>query len=70
MHTEAWVRTTLDLPRPLIDEAMRLSPQRTKTAVIVTALEEFVRKKRTQGLKRFRGRVHLDIDPSALRDRS
>ena len=63
------MRTTLDLPAPLLDEAMRLSHQRTKTAVIITALEEFVRKSRIRGLKRFRGKVDLDIDLSTLRDR-
>ena len=63
------MRTTLDLPAPLLDEAMRLSNQRTKTGVIVTALEEFVRKNRIRGLKKFRGKVDLDIELSTLRDR-
>jgi fatty acid-binding protein DegV len=63
------MRTTLDLPQPLIDEAMRLSRQKTKTALIVTALEEMVRRRRIQGIKRFRGKVALDIDLSALRGR-
>lgn len=63
------MRTTLDLPTPLIDEAIRLSHQRTKTAVIITALEDFVRKNRIQGLKKFRGKVDLDIDLDKLRDR-
>ena len=69
MHTEVSVRTTLDLPRPLVDEAMKLSHQKTKTAVIITALEDFVRKSRIQGLKRFRGKVRLDIDLNTLRHR-
>ncbi|MFA6569084.1 MAG: type II toxin-antitoxin system VapB family antitoxin [Victivallales bacterium] len=38
------MRTTLDLPNALVEEAMKLSHQRTKTAVLVTALEDFVRK--------------------------
>jgi len=63
------MRTTLDLPRPLLDEAMRLSNQRTKTGVIITALEEFVRKNRIRELKKFRGKVDLDMDLSTLRDR-
>jgi len=44
------MRTTLDLPAPLIAEAMKASHQRTKTAVIVAALEDLVRKNRIQGL--------------------
>lgn len=63
------MRTTLDLPKSLIDEAIKLSHQRTKTAVIIDALEEFVRKNRIQELKNFRGTVNLDIDLDKLRDR-
>jgi hypothetical protein len=64
------VRTTIDLPQALVEEAMKVSHQRTKTAVIVAALEDFVRKSRIQGLKKFRGQVNLDIDLDKLRKRS
>ena len=64
------MRTPLDLPDTLVQEAMRLSHQRTKTGVIVDALEEYIRKNKIQGLKKFRGRVCLDIDMAALRKRS
>lgn len=64
------MRTTIDLPQKLVEEAMKVSHQRTKTAVIVTALEDFVRKSRIQGLKKFRGRVNLDIDLDKLRKRA
>ena len=63
------MRTTLDLPATLVDEAMRLSHQRTKTAVIIAALEDLVRRSRIQGLKKFKGKVNIDINLSALRDR-
>ena len=63
------MRTTLDLPTPLITEAMKISHQRTKTAVIVNALEEYVRKNRIQGLRPFRGKVDLDVDLNTLRKR-
>ena len=64
------MRTTIDLPQALVEEAMKVSHQRTKTAVIVAALEDFVRKSKIQGLKKFRGRVNLDIDLDKLRKRS
>jgi hypothetical protein len=63
------MRTTLDLPGPLIAEAMKVSHQRTKTAVIVAALEDYVRKHRIQGLRGFYGKVDLDVDLSVLRKR-
>ncbi len=63
------MRTTLDLPGALVNEALKVSHQKTKTAVIIAALEEFLRKNRIQGLKRFRGKVDVDIDLNVLRDR-
>lgn len=63
------MRTTLDLPEPLVNEALKFSHQKTKTAVIVTALEDFVRKSKIEGLKMFKGKVDLKINLSSLRDR-
>jgi hypothetical protein len=66
---EERMRTTLDLPASLIKEAMKVSHQRTKTAVIVTALEDLVRKSRIRGLRDFKGKVDLDVDLDTLRKR-
>ncbi|TFH12790.1 MAG: type II toxin-antitoxin system VapB family antitoxin [Lentisphaerales bacterium] len=63
------MRTTLDLPEALMADAMKASHQRTKTAVIVTALEDLVRKNRVRNLRNFRGKVDLDIDLNTLRKR-
>lgn len=63
------MRTTLDLPAPLLQEALRVSKQKTKTAVIITALEDLIRKNRMLGLKKYKGKVDLDIDLNRLRDR-
>ena len=64
------MRTTLDLPQGLIEEAMRVSNIKTKTALIVQALEDFVRKSKLSNLKGYKGKVDLDIDLSSLRARS
>ncbi len=63
------MRTTLDLPEDLIIEAMKVSHINTKTKVIVTALEELVRKSKISELKKFKGKVDLDIDMNAVRGR-
>jgi len=63
------MRTTLDLPENLINEAMRVTHTNTKTAVIVKALEELVRKSKISDLKKYRGKIDLDIDLNELRDR-
>jgi len=36
------MRTTLDLPEDLLNEAMRATSTQTKTKVIITALEELI----------------------------
>lgn len=64
------MRTTLDLPEKLLADAMKATHQRTKTAVIVTALEELVRKSRIRGLRHYRGKVDLDMELDALRKRT
>ena len=56
------MRTTLDLPASLVNEALKVAHQKTKTAVIIAALEDFLRKNKLQGLKKFRGKVDLEID--------
>ena len=64
------MRTTLNLPDKLMREAMKASHQKTKTAVIVVALQDFVRKSRIQELRGFKGRVDLDVDLDVLRKRA
>ncbi|MCU0612328.1 MAG: type II toxin-antitoxin system VapB family antitoxin [Candidatus Eisenbacteria bacterium] len=64
------MRTTLDLPEDLVREAMMASHQKTKTAVIITALQDLVRKRRIQDLRHYKGRVDLDADLDVLRKRA
>ena len=64
------MRTTLDLPLPLIDKAMKCSHQSTKTATIIAALEGLVQKSKIQELKQFRGKVDLNLDLGMLRNRA
>ena len=63
------MRTTLDLPEELLREAMRMTHIKTKTRVIIIALEELIRKNKIAGLKDFRGKVDLDIDMDVMRGR-
>lgn len=63
------MRTTLDLPEVLVRDAMKASHQKTKTAVIIAALQDLVRKSRLQELRQFKGQVDLDLDLNVLRKR-
>jgi hypothetical protein len=63
------MRTTLDIPEVLIDEAMKASNINTKTQVIITALEGLIRKSKISALKKYKGKVDLDINLDAVRGR-
>ena len=63
------MRTTLDLPRELVEEAMELTHIKTKTELIKTALESLIRREKTQGLQEYFGKIDLEIDLDTLRDR-
>ncbi|GBE13437.1 hypothetical protein BMS3Bbin14_01672 [bacterium BMS3Bbin14] len=63
------MRTTLDLPEDLLTEAMKTTRIQTKTKVIITALEELIRKSKISELKKFKGKVDLDIDLDTVRGR-
>ena len=64
------MRTTLDLPEELLNEAMSVSHIKTKTKVITVALKEFIRKNEISELKHFKGKVDLDINFDQIRDRA
>jgi hypothetical protein len=63
------MRTTLDLPEELLREAMKTSNTDTKTRVIIIALEELIRKNTIAGLKKYKGKIDLNIDLNELRSR-
>jgi len=63
------MRTTLDIPEDLINEAMKATRINTKTKVIIIALEDLIRKSKISGLKEFKGKIDLDIDTDAIRGR-
>lgn len=63
------MRTTLDLPEELLTEAMKTTQIQTKTKVIITALEELIRKSKISEIKRYKGKVDLDIDLKTIRGR-
>jgi hypothetical protein len=64
------MRTTLDLPESLLQEAMALTNIQTKTELIKTALLNLIQREKVKNLKDYFGKVDLGIDLNMLRDRS
>ena len=63
------MRTTLDLPEILISEAKKITHLKTKTDVIVYALENLIQNAKIDKIKEYKGKVKLDIDLNVLRQR-
>ncbi|MFH0919449.1 MAG: type II toxin-antitoxin system VapB family antitoxin [Fibrobacterota bacterium] len=63
------MRTTLDLPQQLMEEAIKVSHCQTKTEVIQVALKNLIQQERVREIKKFRGKVRIKIDLDRLRDR-
>lgn len=63
------MRTTIDLPEDLINEAMKTANISTKTKVIIMALEGLIRKSKISELKQYKGKIDLDMDLNVVRGR-
>jgi Arc/MetJ family transcription regulator len=56
------MRTTLDIPAALIEEARQLLGFKSKTDTVVLSLQELIRRRRIEQLKSLMGAVELEID--------
>ncbi len=63
------MRTTLDIPDNLMNEAMKATHIKTKTKVIITALEQLIQRAQLSEIKEFKGKINLDIDLETIRGR-
>ena len=63
------MRTTLDIPEDLIEEARDLLGYKSKTDTVIFSLRELVRRNRIEQLKQLMGHVDLNLDLSKSRRR-
>lgn len=61
------MRTTLDLPENLVEEARAALGYTSKTDTVVFALREVVRRGRVDELKALMGKVDFEFDVTQLR---
>lgn len=64
------MRTTIDLPEHLIQEALAATQAKNRTQVIIMALEELIRRHRISQIKRYKGKLDLQLDLDSLRNRA
>ena len=63
------MRTTIDIPEDLINEAMRITKAPTKTELIKKALYNIIQKNKIKSLKSYKGKIDLDLDLNIVRER-
>jgi len=63
------MRTTLDIPKELMDEAMKATGAKTKSELIKDALQAEIDRVKRKRLITKKGTVDLDIDLDRIRDR-
>ena len=63
------MRTTLDLDEKALSEAIEVSEETTKTALINQALREYARRRSLKGLLKYRGKLRWEGDLDELRKR-
>lgn len=63
------MRVTFNLKDEVLASAMKVSPGKTKTAIINEALEEYARRRRLQEIREFRGKMPWEGDLDELRGR-
>ena len=61
------MRTTLDLPEELLEQARTAVGFKSKTDTVIFALREVVRHKRTEELKALMGTIRFEFDPAEMR---
>ena len=63
------MRTTLEIPEKLIEEAQSVLGFKSKTDTVILSLRELIRRKRIEELKSMFGHIKLDVDVPKTRRR-
>ena len=63
------MRTTVDIPEDLLQDALKASQARTKTMVIILGLKELITRYKLEQLRALRGHMTLITDVRKARKR-
>ena len=61
------MRTTLDLPEELVEQARHAVGFKSKTDTVIFALREVVRRRRIDDLKELMSNIRFEFDPAEIR---
>ena len=61
------MKTTMDLPRDLLEEAKKICGTKTMTATVILSLQRLIKSKKIKRLRSLRGKLDLNVDLKRLR---
>lgn len=61
------MKTTLEIPRDLLDQAQMVAKVKTKTQAIIIALTELIQRHKSADLLSLKGSLKTDFDYKSLR---
>lgn len=61
------MKTTLNLPDELVETAMKLSGRKTKTEIVVIAMEEYIRRRKLEQIIGLEGKLSFSDDGDKAR---
>ena len=61
------MRTTMDLPEDLVEEAKSLSGTRSKTAAVILALKDYIDRRKIDRLRKLKGSIAVERDLTTFR---
>jgi Arc/MetJ family transcription regulator len=56
------MRTTLDIPEDLLEEARKILGFKSKTDVVIQALQQLIRRHKLDELRALAGKVAIEVD--------
>ena len=62
------VKKTMNLPKELLEEAVRLTDSPTQTTAVILALEDLVRRKKLEKLVKLRGKDKVKFPKGFIQD--
>ena len=62
-----YMRTSIDIPEDLVEEARKVVGTKTKTQAIVLALTEFIQRRKSRRILELKGSLTKDYDFKSLR---
>ncbi len=63
------MRTTVDLPDELLEEARKVTDSKTMRETLILGLQELIKKSKRERLLSLAGKIQIDVDPSVSRGR-